>query len=516
MPEHMFRSPKQFVVTIALGSVLAVLILLTLSVREPDASSLNGSDTTQGGIGGAAAFAPAAYNVTPTPDPTPMGWQPPGATSQGQTHTVSAGETLGYIADLYGRTVAEFVTANQLTDPDRLDVGQVLIVPGDAAGVTTPPLSPSLKLIPDSELVYGPTARGFSVRDFLAQHSGYLSQVSDRVEGQTLSGVDIVQLVADRYSVHPRLLLAALEYRSGWVTQTAPLDDGYPMGLRQPGYEGLYRQLEWAANQLNRGYYGRIEGGLTQFTLSDGTLVIIAPDINPGTVAVQLWLGVHSQATYAGWLGEAGPDGFLATYTTLFGNPFGYTYEPIWSGQEVQPVLRLPWEDGVSWHFTGGPHGGYAGGSAWAALDFAPPDGQGGCYESSSWLTAAASGLVTRSSFGAVVIDLDGDGFAGTGWALHFLHVAGRERVAVGTTVRAGDRIGHPSCEGGVSNGTHVHFARTFNGRWIAADGQTPFNLSGWVSAGLGSEYDGVLQRSGVIKTACACREDSNTLTAEP
>jgi hypothetical protein len=124
-----------------------------------------------------------------------------------------------------------------------------------------------------------------------------------------------------------------------------------------------------------------------------------------------------------------------------------------------------------------------------------------------------AEGIVTRSDFGAVVVDMDGDGYAGTGWAITYMHLETRDRVAAGTTVRAGDRLGHPSCEGGFSNGTHTHIARTYNGRWIAADGDLPFNMSGWVSQGLGTEYDGLLLRDGESKEACVCREEINAIT---
>jgi hypothetical protein len=60
----------------------------------------------------------------------------------------------------------------------------------------------------------------------------------------------------------------------------------------------------------------------------------------------------------------------------------------------------------------------------------------------------------------------------------------------------AGERIGHPSCEGGLSNGTHLHLARRYNGEWISADTvTTPFILDGWVSSGDGYEYDGYFKR---------------------
>jgi len=67
--------------------------------------------------------------------------------------------------------------------------------------------------------------------------------------------------------------------------------------------------------------------------------------------------------------------------------------------------------------------------------------------------------------------------------------------VPLGTVLKAGDRVGHPSCEGGVSAGTHVHLARRYNGEWIPADQSVPFNLDGWVSQGLDNEYDGYLVR---------------------
>jgi len=77
------------------------------------------------------------------------------------------------------------------------------------------------------------------------------------------------------------------------------------------------------------------------------------------------------------------------------------------------------------------------------------------------------------------------------------------------------DRLGHPGCEGGVSNGTHLHLARTYNGRWISADGEIPFNLSGWISGGEGYEYNGWLLRDGVVKTADVYKTDDNSITAD-
>ncbi len=447
----------------------------------------------------------ATYVGTPTPDPPHNGSVGESAFIQ---HEVGAGETLSTIAQLYGLSLDELLELNGLTVAD-------VIYSGQSLNVSTEPLTigPEVKLVPDSEIVYGPSAQAFNTADFVRYYNGYLLNYQDTVEGTVLSGPEVVDLIAVRYSVNPRLLLAMLEYRTGWVTQPAPNVGGdYFMGKVQAGYEGLYQQLGWAANIVNLGYYGRAEGGLQSVLLNDGRRVGFHPQINHGTAGIQMWLAAHATSNYNSWVGEASLSGFYATYNRLFGNPFAYTVDPLWPSELAQPELSLPWEEGDAWYYTGGPHGGWAAGSAWAALDFAPDKELRGCYVSETWLTAAADGVIVYSNMGGVILDLDGDGYLGTGWTLVYWHVDSSERVPVGLEVSAGERLGHASCEGGYSNGTHVHFARRYNGRWVAADGAIPFNLDGWVSEGLGQEYDGLLVRNGVAKEACVCAEEINEL----
>ena len=121
--------------------------------------------------------------------------------------------------------------------------------------------------------------------------------------------------------------------------------------------------------------------------------------------------------------------------------------------------------------------------------------GGGDCSVPADWVTASASGVVTRSGDGIVAIDLDGDGFEQTGWVIFNLHIATDERIQEGMTVDKDDPIGHPSCEGGIATGSHVHIARKFNGEWIAADGPMPFILSGWKVAAGSRIYQGTLTK---------------------
>ncbi len=451
------------------------------------------------------------YAGAPTPDPAHYDVAPGTKNTLGR-HTIAAGDTLGLLAQRYGTTVEEIMALNGLTNPDVIHVGQSLQVPGSDIQQV---IGPDIKLIPDSELVYGPSARGFEARAFVAGLGGYLLQHQEEVEGQMMDGPAILQLVADRHSVNPRLLLAVLEHQSGWVTQSAPLPRTSIMGYSGAGANGLYGQLSWAANLLNLGYYGRAEGGLRGFNLGDDTQVVFSSTINNGTAGVQRFLGAVEGVTYESWLDATGSEGeasFLATYETLFGNPFAYTYEPLLPANLQPPPLELPWAEGATWYYTGGPHGAWNSGSAWGALDFVPPAGQVGCVQSDEWVTAMADGVVTRSGNGAVVVDLDGDGYAGTGWAITYMHLETRDRAAAGANVKVGDRLGHPSCEGGFSNGTHLHIARSYNGQWISADGDMPFEMSGWVSSGAGAEYDGYLTSGNITRGACVCREEVNAI----
>lgn len=447
------------------------------------------------------------YFGTPTPD---LPHQTGGGSDQPfLTHFVTAGETLGYIAQLYGSSVAELQDANNMGTSDLLYAGQSLLVPSQSALV-----SPDFKLIPDSELVFGPAAADFNVRAYAIAYQSYLLRHQEEVEGRLLDGPEVVSLVAERYSVNPRLLLALLEYRAGWVTQPVVQETTFALGYMRPNRGSLYAQLAWAANLLNWGFYGRAEGGIGSF-LVGSSRVAFAPTINHGTAGLQAQLGAHDSTNLDTWLHDVGPNGFFATFNRLFGNPFAYAVEPLIPPGLQQPVLRLPWSSEETWYYTGGPHGGWDSGSAWAALDFVPPGEQLGCVQSEAWVTAVADGLVVSSDFGAVLVDLDGDGNPRTGWAILYMHIETRDRIPAGVFVQAGDRIGHPSCEGGFSNGTHLHIARLYNGRWISADGSLPFEMGGWVSQGAGREYNGFLVRGGVSKEACQCREELNAIPGQ-
>lgn len=410
--------------------------------------------------------------------------------------------------DTLERIAARFqVLALDIHAPEPFKSGQ-LIDPGTRLVIPRPEQAfNSLGwILPDHEVVYAPGAIGFDVQEYVSQAGGFLSTHQEymRSTGET-SGAEIVERVAIENSFHPRLLLAILEYQCGCVLGTLGegKDPDYLVGVSEPSRKGLYRQLGWVANQLSLGYYGWRGGLLTELTFNDGPRMALSPDLNAGSVAILYLLSRLEDQSH--WIKDMdrGKE-FMKVYNDMYGEEgIGERFTgPLFPPGLTQPDVILPFQQDREWGFTSGPHPAWETDGVLAALDFAPASEGFGCQPSQAWVVAVADGLVVRSEHGAVVLDLDGDGFEQTGWAVLYMHVEARHRVPEGTYLRRGEPVGHPSCEGGPADGTHVHIARKYNGEWIAADGPLPFVMSGWVAQAGYRPFEGSLSRGDRIVVA--------------
>ncbi|MBC8505410.1 MAG: hypothetical protein ISR58_08960 [Anaerolineales bacterium] len=370
----------------------------------------------------------------------------------------------------------------------------------------TPTPQPSYQLIPDAELIYSPTAIDFDVAAYLDENGGFLNTYEQylMITGWT-SAAEIIQRVALENSINPRLLIALLEYQSGCIIGHPEDVDNFDTAMGAVDYyrKDLYGQLIWAVHVLSEGFYGWQSGTLTEIIYSDGSSFSPPADVNAGSVAIHNFFAqLYDEATCIQALDAI--NGFPALYEEMFGDPWerAAAIGDLIPDDLTQPELSLPIESGETWALTGGPHKAFENNGPLAALDFAPRTDSSGCVPSDEWVVAMTEGLVVRSEHGTVIQDLDGDGLEQTDWAIMYLHIAEDDRVPVGTTLRAGDFIGHPSCEGGRATGTHTHIARKYNGMWIAADGPYPFVLDGWQAFEGEEAYLGMLTRGEETVTA--------------
>ena len=470
---------------------------------EPEATVLASLQPAGGGLDNLAAVStPGEARFTPsqpifTPLPTRSTPLPP------ILYYTQAGDTLPAVAVRFGVLPEEITFPEAVPQTGLINAGKLLIIPNRLEQT-----GPVDLLLPDSEIVFSPSALDFDLKGTIQQAGGYLSTYREYLADGWKSSDEVIYKVAVENSINPRLLLALVEYQAHWVYgqpgNLAEVD--YPLGIINSEKKGLYKQLSWAVQQLSIGYYGWRNGILTEVQFPDGSRVRLAPGLNAGSAALQyLFSRLYPQILWNGVLG--GEDSFVKLYEKMYGNPWmrAQAVEPLLPVNLTQPELTLPFLPGRVWSFTGAPHSAWGPDGARAALDFAPASVETGCNISDDWVTAVASGLVVRTDTGVVLLDLDGDGYEQTGWAILYLHVASKNRVSVGTWVQQGDLIGHPSCEGGTSTGTHIHIARKYNGEWVLADGPLPFVLDGWRALAGKNPYEGSLVKDGRVIHACTC-----------
>jgi murein DD-endopeptidase MepM/ murein hydrolase activator NlpD len=503
------------------GIILIAIVLISvllLSACQGAASGLEAGaqvvEAAQPDAGsqslGAELEAQAADTI-PTPYPT----RPLYAPGELVDYTAQAGDTLPVLAARFNTTTEQILEANSF-----IPSGATTMPPGMPMKIPIyyqPLWGSPYQILPDSLFVNGPAQLDFDSRAFISQHPGWLASYRAYAAGATRDAAGIIDYVALRYSVSPRLLLALIEYQAGGLSDPVLLEEleEFPLGYRAYTHRGLYLQLNWAANLLNNGYYAHRAGRLMEIERPSGRISRLDPWQNPATVSLHNYF--NQLLVDDGEFGRAiSPDGFAATYQELFGDPW-LADQPHIPGSLTQPEFNMPFERGETWAFTGGSHSPWGVGEPLAALDFAPPDIRAGsCQPSSHPATAVAAGTVARSETGVVVLDLDGDGDERTGWVVFYLHLANEKRAEVGDVLEAGQRVGYPSCVGGTSTGTHIHIARKYNGEWVQAEGALAFNLEGWLAFNGSEQYQGTLVKEGQVVRACVCSDAESFIVSAP
>jgi LasA protease len=478
-----------------LGSILLLGILLSACLP----------------VGGSEVPLYPGASIPATGVPIPITERPVYSPGELVDYTAQSGDTLVNLGFRFNTSIQEILEANPVipADATTLPPGLPMQIPIYYESLW----GPQYQVLPNCAFINGPAQIDFNVEEYVQSQPGWFKDFEQYAAEQQRSGAEIIDYIATHFSISPRILLALLEYQLHALSDPTPpegLLTGYPLGYRASGYHGLYIQLVWAANRLNQGYYGWLDSHLDTLEFADQTIEHPDPWQNAATVSLQYYFSrLGSKADY---YQSIGPDGFITTYQELFGDP--WTCDPHIPGSLRQPPMILPFKPGRTWAFTGGPHTGWGQGDPWAALDFAPPSNVGGCEITSEWAVAVAPGVIARSEPGLIELDLDSDGDYRTGWVLLYLHLGTQDKIAPGSEVAAGDQLGHPSCEGGESTGSHIHIARKYNGEWIPAAGVLPFDLSGWIAQAGAAEYQGALMRFGETVIASVEAEEKSLISA--
>ena len=90
----------------------------------------------------------ATPTQTPSPTPTPSHTPTPTPTATPITYQIQPGDTLANIADLYGTSVELLTATNNIENPHRIDVGQILLIPTAIPPTPTPTATPSPTPLP--------------------------------------------------------------------------------------------------------------------------------------------------------------------------------------------------------------------------------------------------------------------------------------------------------------------------------------------------------------------------------
>jgi len=137
---------------------------------------------------------PTATLPAELPEPIIVG--PPVPGGGGRTYTIQEGDTLSAVAEQFDVSVEELMEANGIEDPTRLEVGQVLVIPGAApSGPFPTPASPEAT----PTLPPGEPAPGAGENTYEVQSGDNASVIADRFgitmeELAAVNGVTIDEL----------------------------------------------------------------------------------------------------------------------------------------------------------------------------------------------------------------------------------------------------------------------------------------------------------------------------------
>jgi hypothetical protein len=366
----------------------------------------------------------------------------------------------------------------------------VALAPGNLLKIPTYQLEFDTSLVSDGQFVWGPNVGDFDIGAYLAERGSPLEPFAPDIE-----------LWASYSSVNPKVLMAILELRHGWVSGIAfsiPEDEvrstieDTAMGLATTFYEHLHT---WGAR---RPAFTPVPTFGPSIQLQDGSVAAVDPSQSSGTVA--LLAAMAADISSAGY--ESKFTGATWDFRTIFGAMFPES-DPLDISNEIDPqasppdtLFQLPFPLGAEW-VASGPHS-WNGGSwppPFSSIDFFT--GGGSCSSPpNQYAVAAAYGTVNRPYGYSCWLEIDHGG----GWVTSYYHL---QNLYSGAPIGRDGKLGTIACEtcaGGFATGPHVHFSLKYNGAYVSLEGA---KFSGWtVHVGSVPYNSGSYERDGTVLPA--------------
>ena len=175
--------------------------------------------------------APGERVISPTPNPPKV---LPTIRTDPDEYIVQTGDTLGKISKLFDIAIETLIEANGISNPDLISAGQTLIIPVPSPQAT----GSSFKIIPDSELVFGPMSATLDVFDFVKKQGGFLSVYYDTDHnGETFTGAGHHEVAGILGQSAPAAGCSGVYERMGDPDRKGSID--YPLTSKEDWRVGL-------------------------------------------------------------------------------------------------------------------------------------------------------------------------------------------------------------------------------------------------------------------------------------
>ena len=151
------------------------------------------------------------------------------------------------------------------------------------------------RLIPDVEFLYSLTAQDDNLYELIEDYDGYLNSYTEWfINYGLLTGFDLISNISRDNSINPKITLALLQYSGNWVEGQEITEENllYPLGIEIGLKYNLFYQVALAIDELVTGYYGWRDGTLTKLTFSDGSTMLLDPNLNAGSVGIMYYFSI--------------------------------------------------------------------------------------------------------------------------------------------------------------------------------------------------------------------------------